>query len=78
MGVVMLLIARERKEHISLHGNEDEALEALIRYVDEHWADAKLPVKSTTLDAPLRIDTWIKATQSLYLIATPHIDSTIH
>lgn len=71
--VVILLIDRLNGRHFSIHDDDDAAHEALVRYVEDHWADAKLPNGTATLDSEGRIDAWMEATQSLYLIGTPSI-----
>lgn len=74
MSVVILLIARQGGEVLSLHDDDGEALEALAHYVDDHWADAKLPSEAADPDPSVRIGAWFNATQALYFIAKASID----
>lgn len=74
MGVVMLLIAREDGEHLSVHNDDDAALEALVRYVDDHWSDTALPAEAASRDPVRRVDEWVKATKAFYLIGEPSIE----
>ena len=74
MSVVMLLIARNEGEHLSVHSDNSAAFEALARYVDDHWADADLPADAVHEDAGMRVDAWFRATQALYVIADASIE----
>lgn len=53
---VVLLITRDVGEHVSGHADNDAAFDALVRYVDAHWTDAKLPAEAANLDPDKRID----------------------
>lgn len=69
MSVVMLLIARENGEHISIHDDDRGALAALVEYVDTHWADAQFSQEVPHSNPDLRIDKWFEATRSFYFIS---------
>lgn len=71
----MLLIAREKGEYFSLHKNDKEAFSALVRYVDDHWIEARITKEATHMDPAKRVDTWFNATQAFYLIAEPSVAS---
>lgn len=70
----MLLIARESGEHLSVHDDDEAALKALVRYVDDHWSDAAIPFEAASRDPVIRIDEWVRATKSFYLIGEPSIE----
>lgn len=74
MSTILLFISREKREYLSFHDNDSAALEALVRYVDDHWAEANLPEEAADLDPLVRIDAWIGATQALYFIAQASAD----
>lgn len=75
MSTVILFIACEVSEHLSVHDNDGDALDALTRYVDDHWADAKLSSETAHPDPAARIDAWFNATQALYVIAEASLDA---
>jgi hypothetical protein len=69
MSRILLLISRQEREYLSFHDNDSAALDALVRYIDDHWAEADLPEDAADPDPLIRIEAWVGATQALYFIA---------
>ncbi len=61
-------------EHLSVHYDDDAALEALVHYVDDHWDDAMLPKDNADSDPFDRVNAWITATRGFFIIAEASID----
>ena len=73
MSHILLFISRQEREYLSLHDSDSAALEALVRYVDDHWAEADLPEDAADSDPLTRVEDWVGATQALYFIAEASI-----
>lgn len=70
----LLVIARSGERHLSVHRDDVELGNALVRYVDDHWADADLPGLADDCEPEIRVATWFEATRAFLMISDASVE----